>query len=286
MNLENRLPDETVNYSEEHPLKEFAWLLAGVTALVVAAVAVAGYFAAELAARLPYAVERELVASYVEPPGKMDDPELDAAAREMRALGNRVVAAMDLEPGMEIHFRLADSTMVNAFATLGGQVFIHRGLIARMPDENTLALVMAHEVAHAKLRHPVRAAGRGVAVALVLAAVGLSGSGSAGDLANLAGGVTMLSFSRSQESAADREALAAVQKLYGHAGGPKELFALLGSEGRPDTARVALLQTHPLSADRIAELDAFARSRGWAAEGQRTPLPQGLSKLREGTPRR
>jgi predicted Zn-dependent protease len=285
VNLENRLPDETVNYSEEHPLKEFAWLLAGVTALVVAAVALAGYFAAELAARLPYAVERELVATYVEPPGKMDDPELDAAARAMRSLGNRIVAAMDLEPGMEIHFRLSDSPMVNAFATLGGQVFIHRGLIARMPDENTLALVMAHEVAHVKLRHPVRAAGRGVAVSLVLAAVGVSG-GSAGELANLAGGVTMLSFSRSQESDADREALAAVQKLYGHAGGPKELFALLGSEGRPDAARVALLQTHPLSADRISDLDAFARSRSWAADGQRTALPQGLAKLREGTPRR
>ena len=286
MNLENRVPDETVNYSDEHPLKEFAWLLAGVTALVVAAVAIAGYFAAELAARMPYAVERELVASYVEPPGKMDEPGLDAAAREMRALGARIAAAMDLEPGMEIHFRLADSAMVNAFATLGGQVFIHRGLIARMPDENTLALVMAHEIAHVKLRHPVRAAGRGVAISLVLAAVGLSGSGSAGDLANLAGGVTLLSFSRSQESDADREALAAIEKLYGHAGGAKELFALLGSEGRPDAARVALLQTHPLSADRISDLDTFARSRNWTADGQRTALPQALAKLREGTPRR
>jgi predicted Zn-dependent protease len=282
VNLENRLPDETVNYSEEHPLKEFAWLVAGVGALAVAAVAIAGYFAAELAARLPYAVERELVATYVEPPGKMDDPELDAAAREMRALGARIAAAMELEPGMEIHFRLADSREVNAFATLGGQVFIHRGLIARMPDENTLALVMAHEVAHVKLRHPVRAAGRGVAVSLVLAAAGLSGGGSAADLANLAGGATLLSFSRSQESEADREALLAVQKLYGHAGGPAQLFGLLGAEGRPDAARVAFLQTHPLSGDRIAALEGFARVQGWAPDGQRTPMPAAMAKLREG----
>jgi len=285
VNLENRLPDETVNYSEEHPLKEFAWLVVGVAALVVAAVVVLGYFAAEVAARLPYAVERELVATYVEPPGKMDDPELDAAARELRALGARVVSAMDLEPGMEIHFRLVDSPVVNAFATLGGQVFIHRGLIAKMPDENTLALVMAHEVGHVKLRHPVRAAGRGVAIALVLSAVGASG-GSAGDVANMAGGLTLLSFSRSQERDADREALAAVQKLYGHAGGPKQLFGLLGSEGRPDAARIAMLQTHPLSAERVSELEAFATANGWPNDGARAPKPQALAKIVEAPARR
>ena len=60
MNFENRVPDETVNYSGEHPLEEFAWLLAGTTALVAAAVAAFGYFAAEIAARLPYAIEREM----------------------------------------------------------------------------------------------------------------------------------------------------------------------------------------------------------------------------------
>ena len=137
-----------------------------------------------------------------------------------------------------------------------------------------------------KLRHPVRAAGRGVAVSLVLAAVGISGSGSAGDLANLAGGATMLSFSRSQESDADREALMAVQKLYGHAGGPAQLFGLLGAEGRPDAARVAFFQTHPLSADRISALEDFARSQRWATDGQRTPLPPGLARLREDATRR
>lgn len=174
--------------------------------------------------------------------------------------------------------RMGAKLVVNAFATLGGQVFVHRGLVAKMPDENTLALVLAHEAAHVKLRHPVRSAGRGIAVALVLSAVGMSG-GSAGDVASMAGGVTLLSFSRSQESDADREALAAVRRLYGHAGGPTELFALLGSEGRPEAGRVAMLQTHPLSADRIEELAAFAASKGWPADGPRAPMPAALSKI-------
>lgn len=246
-------------------------------------VAVVGYFAAELAARLPYSFERDLVGAHVEPQPKFEDPAIEAAALAVRALGGRVAAAMDLEPDMTIHFRYVDSRVVNAFATLGGQVFVHRGLVEKMPDENTLALVLAHEVAHVKLRHPVRSAGRGVAVGLVLAAVGFSG-GSASDVAGKAGGVTLLSFSRSQEGEADREALAAVHRLYGHGGGPKELFALLGTEGRPDHSRVAMLQTHPLSADRIADLAAYAAAMGWRADGPRAPLPEPLKTHNVVTP--
>ncbi|QJR14758.1 M48 family metallopeptidase [Usitatibacter palustris] len=279
MNYENRVPDETVNYSEEHPLKEFAWLVIGATTAVVVTIAAVGYFAAELAARLPYAVERELVAERVSPPSKADDPAQDKAALALRELGARVEAAMSLEPGMAIRFHLVDSEMVNAFATLGGQVFVNRGLIARMPDENTLALVIAHEIAHVKLRHPVRAAGRGVAIGVLLTAVGFSGS-SGGDLTNLVGGVTLLTFSRSQERDADREALAAVNKLYGHAGGPKELFTMLGAEGGSDSMRLAMLQTHPLSSDRVSELLDYATAQHWPVDGTRRPLSAALAALK------
>jgi hypothetical protein len=36
------------------------------------------------------------------------------------------------------------------------------------------------------------------------------------------------------------------------------------------------LQTHPLSADRIAELAAFGAAQDWPAEGPRVPLPAAL----------
>lgn len=282
MNLENRLPDETVNYTDEHPLKEFAWLAGGVIVASIVIVAAVGFFAAEIAARLPFTVERELVASRSTARDPLRDPQVAEAARELDALGRRIAAVMRLEPGMDIDLRLVDTPMVNAFATLGGLVFVHRGLIERMPDENTLALVVAHEIAHVKERHPVRGAGRGVAVGLILAAAGLSGP--AGDLAGSAGGLTLLSFSRSQERDADREAVAALNALYGHGGGAKDLFGLLGSQGRPDSSRIAMLQTHPLSAERIVELERHVAAQGWLADGPRTALAPALAKLRDKTP--
>jgi predicted Zn-dependent protease len=279
VDLENRLPDETVNYTREHPLKEFAWLVVGITAAALAAVALLGYFAAEVAARLPFAVERDLIASHVEPAPRAKDPRMDAASQALRALGARVAQRMELPSDMDVDIRLVDSALVNAFATLGGQIRVHRGLVEKMADENALAFALAHEIAHVKLRHPVRSAGRGVAVGMLLVAVGIGAGGSASDLVTSTGTVTMLSFSRSHEEDADREALAAVNALYGHTGGSKDFFALLSTLSRGDGARIAILQTHPLSAARIADLDAHAAKQGWGADGARTPLPAELAAL-------
>ncbi len=278
MALENRVPDETVNYSDEHPLKEFIWLIVGVTASVAIAIALIGFFAGELAARLPFSVERGLVDSAPGTRAEQATARLSAAEKALEALAARLAARMDLEPGMSVDIRLVDSKMVNAFASIGGQVMVHRGLIAKMPDENTLAMVLAHEIAHVKRRHPVRGAGRGVAIGLLLVAVGFGSGGAAADLATGTGTLTLLSFSRGQEQEADQDALAALNALYGHVGGSRELFALLASEGgRPDGTRVAMLQTHPLTGDRVANLADHASRMGWKPDGARTPLPPELA---------
>ena len=68
-----------------------------------------------------------------------------------------------------VHF--ADEKTVNAMATLGGNVVFYRGLLERLDSEDAVATVLAHEIAHAKLRHPASGLGRGVAVGVVLSVV-------------------------------------------------------------------------------------------------------------------
>ena len=63
-----------------------------------------------------------------------------------------------------MHYDASDT--VNAFATLGGHVVIYRGLLEKLPNENVVAMVVAHEIAHIKHRDPVAALGRGVAITL------------------------------------------------------------------------------------------------------------------------
>jgi len=55
------------------------------------------------------------------------------------------------------HVAILDTDEVNAFATPGGHIFVTRGLISSASNEDALASVIAHEVAHIQLRHALTA---------------------------------------------------------------------------------------------------------------------------------
>jgi beta-barrel assembly-enhancing protease len=51
------------------------------------------------------------------------------------------------------HFLVLDSDEVNALAAPGGMIFLTKGLIKRCKDEDTLALILAHEIGHVTAKH-------------------------------------------------------------------------------------------------------------------------------------
>jgi len=51
------------------------------------------------------------------------------------------------------HFLILDTDEINAFAAPGGLILVTRGLIGCCEDEDALASVLAHEVAHIQLGH-------------------------------------------------------------------------------------------------------------------------------------
>jgi predicted Zn-dependent protease len=55
------------------------------------------------------------------------------------------------------HVAILDNNEINAFATPGGHIFVTRGLIAAAKNEDALAAVIAHEVAHIQLKHAIKA---------------------------------------------------------------------------------------------------------------------------------
>lgn len=279
MQFENRAPDENVNYSTEHPLKEFAWLVGGVLGSLLIITFLIGFFAGELAARLPYRYEKALAAETASQLiDKAPDARSAAIELELNRLATRIAAHMPLPEGMQVTVHYQDTPELNAFATLGANIVIYRGLLAHLPDENTLAMVLAHEMAHAQLRHPARSLGRGVAVGIVLSALDSGmGRNAAGGALGATGGISLLKFSRNQERDSDAAALAAVAALYQHVGGAQDLFRVLQSTGAgSETLRVSMLSTHPLSQERIDSIATLARARGWPADGARTPLPAAL----------
>jgi len=81
--------------------------------------------------------------------GILDNPEL---TEYINFLGHLLVESSDAyDTGFK--FFILDSDLVNAYACLGGIIFITRGMLEIILDEAELACVLAHEIAHVARHH-------------------------------------------------------------------------------------------------------------------------------------
>jgi predicted Zn-dependent protease len=277
--LEYDNPDipEGINVSREHHLKEFAVLVGGALALILVVVLILGWLAESIATRIPFSYEQEIagdIASDVPA-----NPARAAIERELQTLVDGLTGHMQLPSEMRIRVHyIDDADTVNAFATLGGHVLMFRGLLKQMPDENALAMVLAHEIAHVQHRDPIVSLGRGVVVGLALAAIaGVSGNDLTNSVFGSAGTLTALSFTRNQERAADTRAVAAVAAHYGHVNGAAAVFDLFTRlEADHPLKPPEFMASHPNSSGRRENIAEQANIHGWPTTGALTPLPDVL----------
>lgn len=77
-----------------------------------------------------------------------------AANALLQKVGQRIAAvAADRMPGAQWEFVLFQSREANAFCLPGGKVGVYAGILPVTRDEEGLAAVISHEVAHATARH-------------------------------------------------------------------------------------------------------------------------------------
>ena len=193
------------------------------------------------------------------------EPADRAVERRLQQLADRVAARMDLPPGMTVTLRYSNEPVVNAAATLGGQIVVFKGLLDRLDSENEVAALLAHEIGHVKHRHVMQSVGTQVVWGVVVGV--LFGSDALGGLAGGANQVSALAFTRGMEREADREALAAQLALYGHAGGYMRLMERMGAASAGSDLP-GWLRSHPSIAARI---DAGRRAAHGAVTGPLSP---------------
>lgn len=281
VSYENRQPDENINAPEGRPLRAFFGYALAALILVVALVVFMQLAGGVVAKRVPFAVETRIIDSLGIEFG--DTAEGQAMRAYLQQLADQLIPHMSLPEGMDIVIHYNDDNVFNAFATIGGNLMFYRGLLAQLPHENALAMVLAHEIAHVLHRDPAAGLGGGVASALVIAALtGNAGTGPAAGVVSNAGLLTGVQFTRRMEVAADAAAVAAVGGLYGHTQGAAALFDVFAT-ARAQAGGVLSLElpeaferfatTHPLDADRIRAIDETAATLGIPTEGPTTPLP-------------
>jgi Zn-dependent protease with chaperone function len=142
-----------------------------------------------------------------------------------------------------------DGSMVNAFALPGNHIVVFRGLIDKAESGDEVAGVLAHELAHLDLRHPLQGAIQqlGVGAALTLA---LGGS----DVGNVGQILVGFTYTRRMEAAADARGVALLEAAGLRADGLASFFRKL----KPEESQGILpdwLASHPGLAERIAATD-------------------------------
>ncbi len=160
---------------------------------------------------------------------------------------------------------------INAFALPGGFIGFHTGLLVTAETDSEVASVMGHEIGHVLQRHLARSLERqGTNSIIALAGIvlgALAASSNPGAAAGLiTGGQALaiqnqLSYSRDAEREADRIGFQILQASgYDVNGAPAFFQRLQKAYGIMDSGVPGYLRTHPLTTDRIADMQDRART--------------------------
>ena len=167
------------------------------------------------------------------------------------------LAAID---GFQWEYNLVDSKDVNAWCMPGGKVVVYTGLLPVTQNEDALAIVIGHEIAHAVAKHGGERASQQLVANGLLQAGGVVVSSNPTLLNQVilqAAGVStqlgILSHSRSQESEADEIGLY-ISALAGY--NPQESIKLWQRMGALSNGQKPpeFLSTHPSEGTRISRL--------------------------------
>ena len=178
--------------------------------------------------------------------GLYDDPALQ---RYVQSLG-RQLAARSERPDLPWNFAVVDDASVNAFALPGGFIYLTRGMLNHMSSEAEMVGVLGHEIGHVTARHSVNQMSKAQLTQIGLTLGMILGGREAqqyGDLANLAGGLLFLKFSRDDERQADDLGLQYMQETGYPPEAMAEVFGLLSriSEQEQAGRLPNWLATHP-----------------------------------------
>ena len=199
----------------------------------------------------------------------VEDP---LVAEYLNDIGSRIVAQSN-DGEHNFTFFAVDDDRINAFALPGGYVGVHTGLVEATRNEDELAGVMAHEVAHVTQRHIARAIHANsrqniLSTALMLGAIVLAAAGGDSDVVQGAMAVAQgtaiqqqINFTRTNEYEADRVGIAALADAGFDPFGMASFFEVLGRQTttNPDSRVPEFMRTHPVTTARVAEARNRAR---------------------------
>ncbi|MEM6278914.1 MAG: M48 family metallopeptidase [Verrucomicrobiota bacterium] len=184
---------------------------------------------------------------------------------QVQRVGKRLSVVMPV-PNAEWEFVVFEDSSPNAFALPGGKVGVHTGLFQITQDDEGLAAVIGHEVAHVVARHSGERMSQNAVAGAVVAGAGyaLNREGRDGALPTAAIGAGALvatrGFSRSQELEADRMGAIFMARAGYDPRKSVDLWRRFGDWKKRNSSGgggMQFLSTHPLDEKRIENLQLY-----------------------------
>lgn len=181
-------------------------------------------------------------------------------------IGNKIVSVLPPQP-FTYRFYVIKDDVYNAFATPAGHIFINSGLLEAMENEEELAGIIAHEIAHVVCRHISQKIERskkigiatlaGIAAGIFLGAGGAATAANAVTFGSIAAGQSIaLVYSREDETQADQIGLDILARAGYNSKGLISVLTKIRSKQwfGPDQIPT-YLKTHPALEERMAFID-------------------------------
>ena len=218
-----------------------------------------------------------LAEEYASSPSDRDKADVLTIDRYLRQVGAKVASHAHRKLPYRFHY-IPNLYMINAFAVPGGHVFVGAGLLALMDSEDELAAVIGHEIEHidhydcadrAQQEEALRHIPLGSLVAIPIF-------------------VFQAGYSKDQELEADRDGTRLAVEAGYSANGAIRMFEAFDREyqkyhqqqARAESPQEELsglamqslegyFRSHPLPAERIAQIQTMIASEGWPARSER-----------------
>lgn len=171
-----------------------------------------------------------------------------------QAILDRLVAVSDRKE-LVYTLRILDKDMINAVSLPGGYIYLFKGLMDKVENDDQLAGVIAHEMAHITARHSVKRiqAAYG-AMALQIASMATNANVAAGT--NLALNSIFAEYSQADEFEADELGLRYMTRA-GY--DPLQMVAvlrILQTESTKEIHQYSYFRTHPYIGKRISNINS------------------------------
>jgi predicted Zn-dependent protease len=164
------------------------------------------------------------------------------------------------------HFALLEADEVNAFACPGGTIFITKGMLKTVENEDELAAVLAHEIAHINHRDGIAAIknSRWTEAATIIGTTAVKQYGAQdlsklvsifeGSIDDIVKTLVVKGYGRDQEYSADRTALAYLDKTAYDPSALKDFLDRLAVQGKASGG--GIFKTHPETSERVDKVKA------------------------------